>query len=161
MTEQILQIGQGQGSAADDLQPRSRHATTPFESGISLFVSVMAAVLLCLALGSILWFSATVPKLARLEEPERALDLMVSRIMEAQDGLQRAPAWEQRLAEWMVGSSEKERLLAIQWYQELADATADPSAKLRLAILLAENGRTQEALDLAAREAQDIIDGKR
>jgi hypothetical protein len=68
-------------------------------------VSVISAVLLLVALGSIFWYSATVPKLDRLEEPDRALDLMVSRIMEAQDGLHRSPAWQQQLAEWMVGSS--------------------------------------------------------
>lgn len=150
MAEHILQIGQDQGPAADETRPRARDAGTPFGSGFSRLVSVISAVLLLVALGSIFWFSATVPKLDRLEEPDRALDLMVSRIMEAQDGLQRSPAWQQRLAEWMVGSSEKERLLAIQWYRELADTTGDPSAKLRLAILQAETGQVQDALAQAA-----------
>lgn len=150
MGEHILQMSQDQGPAAGDTRPRSRYPRTPFGSGFSRLVSVISAGLLLTALGSILWFSATVPKLDRLDEPERALDLMVSRIMEAQDGLQRSPAWQQRLAEWMVGSSEKERLLAIQWYQELAATTGGPSAKLRLAILQAETGQVQEALDQAA-----------
>lgn len=150
MAAQFHQVSQDQGSATVEPLPRPRSSINPFESGYSYVVSVVSAVLLFIALGSILWLSATIPKLARLEEPERALDLMVSRIMEAQDGLQRASAWEQQLAEWMVGSSEKEWVLAIQWYQELADTIADPSAKLRLAILQAEHGQTQEALDEAA-----------
>jgi hypothetical protein len=150
MTENVLQIGQGQDSSSGESQPHSRYAVTPFGSGFSRLVSAISAVLLLAALGSILWFSATVPKLERLQEPDRALDLMVSRIMEAQDGLRRSPAWQQQLAEWMVGSSEKERLLAVQWYQELADTTGDPSAKLRLAILQAETGQVQDALDQAA-----------
>jgi membrane protease YdiL (CAAX protease family) len=150
MAENILQIGQGQGSTETPVETVSRHAVTPFGSGLSRLVSVVSAMILLGALGSILWFSATVPKLERLEEPDRALDLMVSRIMEAQDGLQRSPAWQQRLAEWIVGSSEKERLMAIQWYQELADTTGDPSAKLRLAILQAETGQSQNALAQAA-----------
>ena len=33
------------------------------------------------ALGAILWFSVTSPKLQRFEEPDRALDLMVSRML--------------------------------------------------------------------------------
>ena len=150
MAEHILQISQDQGPAAGEIQPRARYAGTPFGSGFSRLVSVISAVLLLVALGSIFWFSATVPKLDRLEEPDRALELMVCRIMEAQDGLQRSPAWQQRLAEWMVGSSEKERLLTIQWYRELADTTGDPSAKLRLAILQAETGQVQDALAQAA-----------
>lgn len=150
MTEHILQIGQGQGPAAGETRRRARYPVTPFSSGFSRFVSVISAGLVLAAIGSILWLSATIPRLERLEDPERALDLMASRILEAQDGLQRAPAWEQRLAEWMVGSSEKERLLTIQWYQELADTTGDPSAKLRLAILQAETGQAHAALAQAA-----------
>ena len=150
MAENILQIGQDHGPAAGEPQLLPRYAVAPFGSGFSRFVSVISAMLLLATLGSIFWYSATAPKLERLEDPEHALDLMVSRIMEAQDGLQRSPAWQQRLAEWMVGSSEKERLLAIQWYQELADTTGSPSAKLRLAILQAETGQAQDALDQAA-----------
>ena len=150
MADQILQIGQDQGLAGDEARPRARYSVTPFGSSFSRFVSIISAVLLLAALGSVLWFSATVPKLDRLEEPERALALMVSRIMEAQDGLHRSPVWQQRLTEWMVGSSEKEHLLAIQWYQEFVDSTGDPSAKLRLAILQAETGQIQEVLDQAA-----------
>ncbi len=151
MAENTLQIGQDDGSTAGESRPRARYGVAPFGSGFSRFVSVISAVLLLAALGSILWYSATVPKLERFEDPERALDLMVSRIMEAQDGLQHSPAWQRRLAEWVVGSSEKERLLTIQWYQELADTTGDPSAKLRLAILQAETGQAQDALAQAAR----------
>ena len=150
MAEHILQMSQDQGPAAGELRPRSRFPGTPFGSAFSRLMSIISAGLVLAALGSILWYSATVPKLERLEEPERALDLMVSRIMEAQEGLQRSPAWQQRLAEWMVGSSEKERLLAIQWYQELVNTTGTSSAKLRLAILQAETGRAQEALAQAA-----------
>lgn len=145
-----MRMSQDEGPAAGETPSRSRYVVTPFRSSFSRFVSVISAGLLLAALGSVLWFSATVPKLDRLEEPERALDLMVSRIMEAQDGLQRSPVWQQQLAEWMVGSSDKERLLAVQWYQELVDTTGDPSAKLRLAILRAETGQTQEALAQAA-----------
>src|SRR5690348_402754 len=150
MAENILHIGRDHQPTASEKRSLSRSAVAPFRSAFSRLVSVISAILLLAALGSILWYSATVPKLDRLEEPERALDLMVSRIMEAQDGLQRSPVWQQRLAEWIVGSSEKERLLAIQWYQELADTTGAPAVKLRLAILQAEIGQAEEALAQAA-----------
>lgn len=146
MRDNTLQIGQYQGSEGIAPQPAFHHATDPFRSTSSRIVSVLSAAVLCAALGSILWFSATLPKLDRFEEPDLALELMVGRTMEARDGLRHAPMWQQRLSEWTVGSSEKERLQAIQWYQELAGSTGDPMSRLRLAILQCESGQTQEAL---------------
>ena len=115
----------------------------------------MSAVILLAALGAILWFSATVPKLGQFEEPNRALELMVGRTMDAQEGLRRAPLWQQWLAEWTIGNSEKERLQAIQWYQELVRATGDPLAKLQLAILQGESGLEVDAL-AEARQWQNL-----
>ena len=146
MTDDTLQIGQPQGPAEIDTRPALGRATHPFQSSFSRVVNVASAVILLAAIGAILWFSATLPKLERVEEPDRALELMVGRIMEAQDGLRRSPVWQQRLAEWTVGSSERERLQAIQWYQELARKTGDPLSKLRLAILQGESGQEQNAL---------------
>ncbi len=116
-----------------------------FSFGVSLF----AAMLLIAALGTLLWLSSNSPKLDRFENPERALDLMVSRTMEAQDGLLLAQDWQQRIAEWTAGSNDLERAQAIQWYQELVAATASPAAKLRLAILQAESGHPSDALAAA------------
>lgn len=112
-------------------------------------MNVFSAVIVLAALGTILWSSATVPKLDRIEEPDRALELMVSRMMEAQEGLHHSPVWQQQLAEWTLGSNETERRQAIQWYRELAQATGNPFSQLRLAILQGECGQKQEALDEA------------
>lgn len=146
MSDDTLQNGQPQGSAEIGAEPVSRRSTEPFQSVFSRVVSLASAVVLLAALGTILWFSSTSPKLERFEEPDRALELMVTRMMEAQDGLRRAPVWQQRFAEWTVGSSERERLQAIQWYQELVRTTGDPLSKLRLAILQGESGQEQDAL---------------
>jgi membrane protease YdiL (CAAX protease family) len=146
MIDDTFEIGQPKRSVEIGLAPVSPRATEPFQSAISRAVSLLSAAILLVALGSILWFSATLPKLERFEDPDRALELMVSRMMEAQDGLRRAPAWQQLLAEWTVGSSERERLQAIQWYQELVHASGNPLPKLQLAILQGESGQEQEAL---------------
>ena len=122
----------------------------PDRPRFSLGVSLFAAMLLIAALGTLLWVSSNSPRLDRFEDPERALDLMVSRTMEAQDGLLLAPDWQQRVTEWSAGSNEVERKQAIQWYQELVAATGLSSAKLHLAILQAESGRRQEALAATA-----------
>ena len=134
----------GQGGAAG----RSPF-TGPDRPRFSLSVSLFAATLLISALGALLWLSSHSSRLERFDDPERALDLMVSRTMEAQDGLLLAPDWQKRVTEWTAGSNEAERLQSITWYQELVRETASPSAKLRLAILQAESGRQPEALAAA------------
>ena len=118
----------------------------PYSSRWSRFVSVLCAGVLLASLAGILWLSLTVPKLQRFEEPDRALDLMVSRMMEAQDGLHRAPKWQRWVAEWTMDNEEQVSRQAMRWYQELIATTDDPSAKLRLAILLGESGYESKAL---------------
>ncbi len=149
MADNRVQCDQPQGPDTIDAGPLAGRVTKPFQSKFSPVVNLFSAGILLAAIGTILWSSTTVPKLDRIEEPDRALELMVSRMLEAQDGLHRAPVWQQRLAEWTLGSSEKERLQAIQWYRELAQATGDPFSQLRLAILQGECGQKQEALDEA------------
>lgn len=118
----------------------------PRPPNFSLAVSILSAGVLVSALGAILWYSTATPRLDRFDEPDRAVDLMVGRIMEAQDGLALAPVWQQRLVEWTSGSSEAERDQAIEWYQELVRTTGAPLSLLRLAILQAESGQIQAAL---------------
>jgi hypothetical protein len=122
---------------------------------LSPVVTILAAVIVVAALGAIAWFSATLPKLDRFDAPARALELMVGRTMEAQDGLRRSPEWQQWLAEWTVGSNERERAQAIEWYQELVRTGGDPVSKLRLAILQGESGQAKDAL-AEARAWQDL-----
>src|SRR5215217_3935012 len=122
----------------------------PKRPHLSRTVTVLSALVLMVALGAMFWFSAAVPKLERFEEPDRALELMVSRTMEAQDGLRHAPPWQQWLTEWTAGTDEAERAQAIQWYQELVQVTDRSGSQLRLAILQAESGQVQESLKAAA-----------
>ncbi len=146
MSEQALPIRQLQRLPQVDHSTVSHPPITPYGSPWSISVSVVCACVLLASLGSIFWFSMTVPKLERFEEPDRGLDLMVGRMMEAQDGLDRSPEWQQWLAEWTMGDKGEAYRQSIQWYRELAATTTDPLSKLRLAILLGESGRNEEAL---------------
>jgi membrane protease YdiL (CAAX protease family) len=112
-------------------------------------VSVLAALFLVAALSAVVWLSASIPKLERVESPERALTLMVGRTMDVQEGLKRAPAWQQALFGWISGDNELERVQAIEWLQELAEISDDPLVPLQLAVLKAESGRVSQALLLA------------
>ncbi|MDH5641048.1 MAG: CPBP family intramembrane metalloprotease [Nitrospira sp.] len=155
MTDDSLQISQQQWPGETDPRPSVRSSTDPFQSAFSRTISLLSAVVLLAALGAIIWLSATLPKFDQFEEPNRALELMVGRTMDVQEGLRRAPRWQQWLAEWTIGSSEKERLQAIRWYHELVHVTGDPLATLQLAILQGESGLEEEAL-AGAREWQEL-----
>lgn len=146
MSEQALSIGQLPGLPPRDQPVVPEQPITPYSSRWSLVVSGVCTGILVAALGVVLWFSVTLPKLQRSEEPDRALDLMVSRMLEAQDSLRRAPPWQQWLADWTMGGNDEARGQAIQWYRELVEATDDPLSELRLAILLGESGHETAAL---------------
>ncbi|MBX3307407.1 MAG: hypothetical protein KF751_15295, partial [Nitrospira sp.] len=133
MNDQTLSIGQLPRLPETSAPTTVQASLFPYSSPWSRFVSVVCAGILLASLAGILWLSLTVPKLQRFEEPDRALDLMVSRMMEAQDGLHHAPAWQQWVAEWTMDNEEQASRQAMRWYQELIATTDDPSAKLRLA----------------------------
>lgn len=146
MSEQTLSIQQLPDLPPPDKPAAPKQSVLPYRSGWSLVVSGVCTGILVAALGTILWFSVTSPKLQRIEEPDRALDLMVSRMLDVQDSLRRAPQWQQWLADWTMDSQDEARRQAIQWYRELVETTADPLSKLRLAILLGESGQETAAL---------------
>lgn len=141
MQEPVLQ-----GFAGFDSSTNVPGSVEPGPPKFSPVVSVLSAGVLVSALSAILWYSTAMPRLDRFDDPDRALDLMAGRIMEAQDGLALAPLWQQRLAEWTSGSNEAERNQAIEWYRELVQTTGGPLSMLRLAILQAESGQTEAAL---------------
>jgi membrane protease YdiL (CAAX protease family) len=147
MSEQALSIGRSSDLPQRDQPPvPEQQSIAPYSSRWSLVVSGVCAGILVATLGAILWFSVSLPKLQRFEEPDRALDLMVSRMLEAQDSLLRAPEWQQWLADWTMGSQEEAQGQALQWYRELVETTDDPLSRLRLVILLGESGHETAAL---------------
>lgn len=146
MSDQTLSIEQSSDLPQHDPPAAPKPSIAPYSSRWSLAVSGVCAGILVAALGAVLWFSVTLPKLQRFEDPDRALELMVSRTLEVQDSFRRAPEWQQWLADWTMGSDDEARAQAIQWYRELVQTTDDPLSKLRLAILLGESGQGTAAL---------------
>jgi uncharacterized protein len=146
MSDQALSIERSSDFPQHDPPIVPEPSIAPYGSRWSLGVSGICAGILVAALGTLLWFSVTLPKLQRFEDPDRALDLMVSRTLDAQDSLRRAPEWQQWMADWTMGSDDEAREQAIQWYRELVETTDDPLSKLRLAILLGEFGQEAAAL---------------
>jgi len=85
------------------------------------------------------WLSE--PRLARVEDPERALALIVGRTLDVDWALEHAPAWERRLYQIVLTEGKQDLAQAIDWYAELAAASIDPGVQVRLTILEAEAGR--------------------
>jgi membrane protease YdiL (CAAX protease family) len=83
------------------------------------------------------------PRLASVEDPERALALLVGRTMDVHTALADAPAWERRIYAMALTDSSSEIEQAIAWYEELAEYSLSPDVDLRLAILLGEAGRRE------------------
>ncbi|MGH7168139.1 MAG: lysostaphin resistance A-like protein [Nitrospiraceae bacterium] len=117
---------------------------SPVLTILSAFILISA-----FALFGVLQF--TLPRLERIASPERALALMVGRMMDLEEALRQAPAWERLLYDLTSGGSLDEQALAIAWYEELAASSLDPVVHLHLAILEAEAGR----LDQVRRRADD------
>lgn len=117
-----------------------------YSDRFSPVVSLLAAIFLIVSFTAVVWLSASIPKLDRMEAPERALARMVSRMLDAQEGQNRAPAWKQQALAWISGDSEIERAQAIAWYRELAQTSDDPIVPFQLAILQAESSQAPQAL---------------
>ena len=83
------------------------------------------------------------PPLAAVEQPERALELIVGRTLDVHAALAEAPAWERRLYALTLTDTGDEIDQAIAWYEELAAWSLVPGIDLRLAILLGEANRRE------------------
>ena len=132
-------------------------AVGSFPAHYSATVSWLSALLLVLSFAAVVIMASSTLKIDRFDAPEQALSLMVGRTMDAQEGLTRAPVWEQRFMVWVSGDGASERAQAIEWYQELAARSEDPAVPLQLAILEAESGQVSQAL-LSANEWDRLDD---
>jgi CAAX protease family protein len=149
--DDIIPLSQSSPSRSWWRETAAPPATGTFPAQYSTMVSWLAAIFLIASFMSVLVMASSTSKIDRFEAPEQALGLMVGRTMDVQEGLTRAPAWEQRLMSWVSGDGTAERVHAIEWYQELAKRSDDPLVSFQLAILQAEAGQVSQAL-LSAHE---------
>jgi membrane protease YdiL (CAAX protease family) len=89
-------------------------------------------------------FHAGELELDSVQEPERALALVVERTMELRDALAHAPAWEQRFYGLTMTEGGSEVTQSIAWYEELAAVSLHPEVDFRLTMLHAEAGEASE-----------------
>jgi membrane protease YdiL (CAAX protease family) len=125
-------------------------------------VSVLL-VLAFVALAVQVHFAGT--RLDSIDDPPRALALIVERTMDLADAFSGAASWERRFYELTVTDGRNDLEEAIAWYEELTDTMpGEAGVQARLVVLYGEAGRTDEVLETVDRwrsrgdsEAADVL----
>jgi hypothetical protein len=107
-------------------------------------MTVASSVLVVAMILALLWSSSRSP-LDRLEFPEESLERLVSREMDLQEAVRRAPVWEQMVYK-ILGGDEDSLKDSIDWYDELAGLAQSPLTQLYRVILFAEDGQTNRVI---------------
>jgi membrane protease YdiL (CAAX protease family) len=109
-------------------------------------VTMLAALVLA---GGILVLAGVIfstPRLDRVEDKDRALALIVNRTMDLEYAIAQTPAWEHALYKSTTGWAD-ELAQAVEWYEELADASNEPLTLVYLSVLEGEAGRLDRVRD--------------
>jgi len=107
-------------------------------------LTALAALVLVAFLALMAWLQYSGSRVDGVEEPERALALIVGRTMDIDEAVARAPAWERFVYRVMSTEPAEDLEEALRWFAELAGASFDPTVDLHLAILEAEAGRLDD-----------------
>ncbi|GJL49277.1 MAG: hypothetical protein NPIRA01_05040 [Nitrospirales bacterium] len=114
------------------------HTKSP-SVGFSFGWTVLCTLVFLGGMGLLVWSYDSITALERVDQPERALEHIVSRSMNLESSLIQASPWEQSLYQLLKGQSETLKPL-VQWYSELANETVDPLNALYAGVLEAESG---------------------
>ena len=103
--------------------------------------TVLAALVLLAFVVFTTWLHHAAARVEEVAEPERALDAVVGRTLDLDEGVAGALAWERALYTALLGGRADDLAQAIGWYEELEALSLDPAVDLHLAILEGEAGR--------------------
>ena len=106
------------------------------------FLTVLAALVLVSFIAMMIWLQFGGSRVDGVEEPERALALIVGRTMDIDEAVSHAPAWEQVLYRALSTEPAEDLDEGLRWYEELASSSINPTVDLHLAILEGESDRT-------------------
>ena len=105
-------------------------------------LTVLAAVVLASFITMMIWLQFSGSRVEGIEEPERALALIVGRTMDIDDAVSREPAWERFVYRVLSTEPAEDLDEGLRWYEELASSSINPTVDLHLAVLEGESDRT-------------------
>ena len=105
-------------------------------------LTVLAAVVLASFIAMMIWLQFSGSRVEGIEEPERALALIVGRTMDIDDAVSREPAWERFVYRVLSTEPAEDLDEGLRWYEELASSSINPTVDLHLAVLEGESDRT-------------------
>jgi membrane protease YdiL (CAAX protease family) len=106
-------------------------------------VTTLSALVVVAFLAVMAWLQYGGSRVETVEDPERALALIVGRTMDLDDAIARAPAWERLFYRIMSTEPAEDLAEALRWYEELAATSFDPTVDLHLAVLEGEARRLE------------------
>jgi len=115
--------------------------TAPVERQHVGVLTALSALLLVAFIALMAWLSYSGSRMEAVDEPERALALVVGRTMDLDDAIARSAGLERFFYRLMSSDPAEDLREGIRWYEELAGASVDPAVDLHLAILEGEAGR--------------------
>jgi len=104
-------------------------------------ITALAALILLSFIAIMVWLQFAGSRVDSVEEPVRALALIVGRTMDIDEAVGRAPAWEQLVYRVLSTDPAEDLEEGLRWYEELAASSVNPAVDLHLAILEGESGR--------------------
>ena len=108
--------------------------------GFSVAWTIICSLVVAAGMGLMVWAYDSLTALEHVENPERALEHIVSRSMDLELSWTQSAKWEQTLYE--VLSGEDDPLLQVgKWYDELTQESMDPLTSLYAGVLEAEAGQ--------------------
>jgi hypothetical protein len=113
-------------------------------------LTALSAVLLVAFLALMAWFQYSGSRMEAVDEPERALALVVGRTMDLDDAIARSRGLERFFYRLTSSDPAEDLAEGIRWYEELADVSVDPTVDLHLAVLEGEAGRLDRVRRRAA-----------
>ena len=122
----------------------------PDPSPFSLFGNILATLIFIMGLLGFSYLIVSMPPLSRVDNPDLALSLTVSRALDLEAALEHLSPWEKWIFDLMTGG-ESSLAQAILWYEELVAKSQDPITTMNLAILRGEAGK-REALQEQVKE---------
>ncbi len=114
--------------------------SAPDQSPFSTIGNIMAAIIFAAGMSGFFYLILSTPPLSKVDDPNLALSLTVSRALDLEAALETVSPWEKWAFDLLTGG-ESSLDQSIIWFEELAGESDDSLTHMNLAILRGEAGQ--------------------